>query len=137
MKRVFTFSLMIAAMLVMASCSSSLGDGPGEALTGYVEALQSGNYAAFVDGFALKEGISSEEAEQQKAMFVSLVRDKASQEYGKKGGIQGVEILSEELSEDGNSAVVTFTLRYGDGTSQEDSQDMVKRDGKWLMDADK
>lgn len=137
MKRVLTFSVMIAAMIVVASCSSSSGDSPSKALNGYIEMLQSGDYEKFVEGFALGEDITPEQAEQQKAMLSGLVGDKVSKEYDKRGGLKGVEFITEEISEDGNSAVVTFKMHFGDGTEQEDSQDMVKRDGKWLMDADK
>ena len=102
-----------------------------------MDELKSGNYENFVEGFALEEGLPAEQAQQQKAMLASLVGEKASQEYEKKGGLKGFEIVSEEIAEDGNSAVVTFKLQFGDGTDSEDSQKMVKRDGKWLMDADK
>ena len=137
MKRVLTFSVMIAAMIVVASCSSSSGDSPSKALNGYIEMLQSRDYENFVEGFALGEDITPEQAKQQKAMLSGLVGDKVSKEYDKRGGLKGVEFITEEISEDGNSAVVTFKMQFGDGTEQEDSQDMVKRDGKWLMDADK
>lgn len=131
------FSMWMAAMFLMASCSSASSNTPGKALGQYVEALQSGNYESFVEGIALEEGITPEQVQQQKAMLVSLIGSKAAQEYDQKGGIKGVEILSEEIAEDGNSAVVTYKMELGDGTTQEDSQAMVKRDGKWLMDANK
>ena len=137
MKRILSITLWIAAMFVMASCSSGSGSTPGKALGKYVDELKSGNYENFVEGFALEEGIPAEQAQQQKAMLASLVGEKASQEYEKKGGLKGFEIVSEEIAEDGNSAVVTFKLQFGDGTDSEDTQKMVKRDGKWLMDADK
>ncbi len=135
MKRILTFGLCIAAMFMLASCESS--NTPGKALTRYVEDLKSGDYEKFVDGFALEEGISEEEAKLQKDMLVSLIGEKAGPEFESKGGIKGVEIVSEEIAEDGNSAVVTFKLQYGDGTEEEDSQEMINRDGKWLMDSDK
>ena len=135
MKKILTFGLGLVALFMMASCSSPAT--PGKAFTQYVDVLKSGNYEKFVDGFALEEGVSQEQAQQQKAMMASLISEKAGQEFDSKGGIKGVEIISEEISEDGNNAVVTFKLQFGDGSEMEDSQDMVLRDGKWLVDANK
>ena len=55
----------------------------------------------------------------------------------KKGGLKEVEIVSEEMAEDGNSAIVTYKQHYGDGSVKEDTQKMIKVDGKWLMDIGK
>ena len=48
-----------------------------------------------------------------------------------------IEIVSEEMAEDGNSAIVTYKQHYGDGSVKEDTQKMIKVDGKWLMDIGK
>ena len=58
-------------------------------------------------------------------------------ELEKKGGLKSFEVLSEEIAEDGNSAVVKFKQVYGNGEESEDEQKMVKVDGKWLMDIGK
>lgn len=41
------------------------------------------------------------------------------------------------MTEDGNSAIVTYKQHYGDGSVKEDTQKMIKVDGKWLMDIGK
>lgn len=54
-----------------------------------------------------------------------------------KKWVDCIEILSEEISEDGNTATVKIKQTYGNGETQEGTQSMVKRDGKWLMSIDK
>ncbi|HIX26199.1 MAG TPA: DUF4878 domain-containing protein [Candidatus Barnesiella excrementigallinarum] len=137
MKRVLYLSMMVAALFMMASCSSSSSDSPSKALNGYVDELKAGNYEKFVEGIAFKDGLSDEEIQSGKAMWVGLLQDKGAKEFEKRGGLKGIEIISEEISEDGNSAVVTFKQMFGDGTETEDTQNMVKKDGKWLMDVNK
>ena len=102
-----------------------------------MEAAKKGNYEKFVDGIAFKDGLSGEEIEQQKKMWISLLEEKGTKEFEKKGGIESIEIISEEIAEDGNSAVVKFKQTFGNGEVDEDSQTMVKKDGKWLMDINK
>ena len=106
-------------------------------MKGYVEELKAGNYEKFVEGIAFKDDLAAEQIQEQKAMWTSLLQEKTGKEFEKQGGLNGIEILSEEISEDGNSAVVTFKMMYGDGSEKEDSQNMVKKDGKWLMDINK
>ncbi len=137
MKRILSFSMWIVAMIIMASCSSSSSATPGAALKGYVDDLKAGNYEKFVEGMALEEGLTEDQINEQKAMWVSLLKEKSSKEFEKRGGFESIEIISEEIAEDGNSAVVTFTQKFGDGSQKENKQTMVKRDGKWLMDMNK
>ena len=62
-----------------------------------------------------------------------MIKEKGMKEYEKKGGIKDIEILSETISEDGNTAVVKTKTTFGNGETEEGDQKMVKKDGKWLM----
>ena len=133
MKKVFYFSLMVMAMFMMAACSSS--SSPGDAMKKYSNYLIKGDYEKFVDGIAVGDSETADKLKEQKAGFVALLRDKVGNE--KMGGLKSIEILSEEISEDGNTATVKIKQTYGNGETQEGTQSMVKRDGKWLMSIDK
>ena len=134
MKKVFYFSLMVMTMFLMTACSSS---GPGDAMKKYGNYLIKGDYEKFVDGIALDDSETADKLKEQKAGFVALLRDKVGKEYEKMGGLKSIEILSEEISEDGNTATVKIKQTYGNGETQDGTQSMVKRDGKWLMSVDK
>ena len=49
------------------------------------------------------------------------------------GAIKSIEIISEEISEDGTTAEVEYKQVFEDGTEDEGTQTMVKKDGKWLI----
>lgn len=133
MKKLMYLGLMLVAVVAMMSCSSG---GPGSALKGYVSAMQSGDYEKFVDGINFSKAEPDKAAEAREG-FVALMKEKAGKELEKKGGLKSFEVLSEEIAEDGNSAVVKFKQVYGNGEESEDEQKMVKVDGKWLMDIGK
>ena len=45
---------------------------------------------------------------QAREGLVSMMEEKADKTLEKNGGIKSIEIISEEIAEDGNSAVVKF-----------------------------
>lgn len=130
MKNVLYFGLFVMALMLMTSCTPST---PGAAAKKYSEYLKSGDYDKFVDGIAYKE----EQTADQKVILEAMLKEKASEEFAKKGGIKDIEIISEEISEDGNTAKVVLKQTYGNGESDEGNYDMVKKDGKWKMDMNK
>lgn len=81
----------------------------------------------------LKRGTTAEEKEP----FVTLMKDKADAEYKKKEGISGVEMISEEMAEDGQTATVKMKITYGNGETDESEVAMVLKDGTWKMDLKK
>ena len=112
MKKVFYFTMMVMAVFVMAACSSSPST-PGDALKKYSGYLQSGDYENFVEGLAFDDSQDAAKVKEQKEALVSM--------------------LKEKVAEDGNTAVVKTKYTYGNGETEEGEQQMVKKDGKWLM----
>ena len=129
MKRMMYGLLALVAIIVMA-CSSNT---PGGAALKYYNDVKNGNYEAYVEGIAFKEEITAEDKEQ----FVTLMKEKADKEYKKKEGISKVEMLSEEIAEDGQTATVTMKITYGNSETEESDVAMVLKDGAWKMDMKK
>lgn len=137
MKKGFYFSLMVMmTMFVMAACSSSTST-PGDAMKKYSDYLIQGDYEKFVDGFAFDGEMTAEKIKEQKDGLTAMLKEKGTKEFEKMGGFKNIEVLSEEISEDGNTATVTIKQTYGNGETEENKQMMVKKDGKWLMSMDK
>lgn len=79
----------------------------------------------------VKEG---EDIENAKTMLVALMKEKGGKSMKEKEGIKSYEILSEEIAEDGNSAVVKVKIVYGNGTEDEQKIKLVKdKDGEWKL----
>jgi uncharacterized protein YchJ len=133
MKKIYSFALAVIALVTMAACSTAASSGPGDALKSYYEALIKGDYVKFADGLLLKD---TEDPAKQKEEVTALLKEKLANAPSEKK-LSGVEVVSEKISEDGNSADVTVKLTMADGSTSEDDQKMVKVDGKWLIDLDK
>ena len=135
MKKLVYFSLMAAiAVLFMVSCSST--DTPSGAMKSYLSAVKSGDYEKFVEGINFSK-VKPEKLAETREGFTAMMKEKAAEELDKKGGLKDFEILSEEIAEDGNSAVVKYKQIYGTGEEEEGAQKLVKVDGKWLMNVGK
>ena len=124
------YGLLVLVAIIVMACSSNT---PGGAALKYYNDVKNGNYEAYVEGIAFKEEITAEDKEQ----FVTLMKEKADKEYKKKEGISKVEMLSEEMAEDGQTATVTMKITYGNGETEESDVAMVLKDGAWKMDMKK
>ena len=123
MKQLIRLGLMLVVVLAMVSCTPST---PGAALKNYMSALSDKDYEKFIDGCNISEA-DSDKAKEIREGLIAMIQEKGSK----------IEIVSEEMAEDGNSAIVTYKQHYGDGSVKEDTQKMIKVDGKWLMDIGK
>lgn len=132
MKKVF---LLLAGFVLMATVMVSCGGGatatPSAAAENCVELMKAGDYQGLVDQMAFDEGMSEEEIEQSKAMLVAMGKEKSEKELEKKQGITSYKVVSEEIAEDGNTAVVKVEITYGDGSTDTQKYDLKNVDGKW------
>ncbi len=133
MKKLFYFVLAIAAMGVMASCGGGASS-PGAAAKMYFEAMAAGNYDKFMDGLYIDPESTPEERteiEQQKTMLVAMIKEKGEDQNAEKGGIKKIDVVSEEVAEDGKSATVTMLVTYGNGETDENEVHMLHDGSSW------
>ena len=64
------------------------------------------------------------------------IMDKVSTSIEAKGGVDKIEIIDEQISEDGLSAVVAATITYVDGSVDKEFCDVIYQDDKWIVDVD-
>lgn len=134
MKKIIYLSLMVAVSFLMISCSAET---PQKAAVKYSEYLKNGQFDKFVDGIAFDEKMTPEQVKEQKEQLTALLKEKGTKEFDKKGGLKDVEFVSEEITEDGNRAKVVLKHIYGNGETDEDKMDLVKKDGKWMISMNK
>ena len=121
---------MSAMALFMTSCTKS---SPGDAFKGYMELMKKGDAKGFAQGFAVDETKSPEEQQQQAQLIEGLIGDKTKKMMEEKKGLKDVQILEETLSEDGKKATLKVKFIYGDGTEEENTQEMIKQNDQWKM----
>lgn len=129
----------IFSLLVMALCFWSCGNSntPAKVVEKSIEYVQDKNYEAYVDLIQIEEK-GSKTVEEQKQQLVALLQGKLDQTLESKQGLASYEILSEEIAEDGNTAVVKAKITYGDGTTDDQKFKLQKNaDGEWKLNANK
>lgn len=132
MKKLFSYMMLITVMaLFMTSCSST--SSPSSAFKSYMAKMQSGDYKGCAQGFAIDETKSPEQNAKAIEMIEAMLADKGDKAIKEKGGLKDIEVLEETISEDGNKATLKAKFTYGDGTEQENTQEMVKQNGEWKM----
>ncbi|MGN0221187.1 MAG: DUF4878 domain-containing protein [Prevotella sp.] len=128
--------VLFAAVVVLNSCSGS-DNSPEGIVNSALTKLQEKDYAGYVDLIRFSEPDAGK-LEQKKTALLELVQKKFDKSMEQKQGLRSWEILSTEISESGDAAVVKVKLVYGDGS--EDNQDIKvakTEDGKWMVDAGK
>ncbi len=128
----FSIFAVVMAMFALTACSSS--SAPSGVVNDAYDAFIEGDYAGYVDCLNQREGVTEEEREQ----FIEMLEMKGAQTLEEKGGIASYEIVSEELAEDGQSAIVKVKVIYGDGSEKVESNKVVKNAaGDWKLSLDK
>ena len=123
MKRIF---VAIVACLALMSCQSKdFQPTPSEVVSASFSAAQSQDYESLVNYFFFDE--------EDRADLLNFLATYAADSYQSRSGIDSVEIVSENVSEDGYYATVESTVRYCDGTSETTDSDLVWLDGYWFI----
>ena len=116
MKRLFRFILLTVVVVALGACSGGGGQQadmtPREVAEGFVKAMQEQDVIKAtgyfdtkgVDLNVLPESVKNQLAEEIGGLFSEMT--------GVAGEMKSYEILSEEISEDGNSAVVKVKLIF-------------------------
>ncbi|MBO5618557.1 MAG: DUF4878 domain-containing protein [Paludibacteraceae bacterium] len=130
-KMIHLMSIVLIAM-TFAACGSKNAT-PDGAMDAFLEIYQKGDYAAMVD----QMHFSQTPTDEQKAQLTQMLEEKIGAQLAKQNGIASYKVGEVQMAEDGQSAVVNYTINFGDGTSKDDTQKMVLVDGKWMVDGGK
>lgn len=130
MKKLFSIFTILCAVVFMASCSSP--STPSDVVKKQIEIFKSGKFEKLADIVYFKGGQTEESAQ----MFTA-VGAKMGPEIEKKGGVDSFEITSEEISEDGATAKVKYSITYGNGNVETETAKTILQDGKWYIDSGK
>lgn len=140
MKKLFLSMFVAVAALVLWSCGAS--NTPRGVAEKAVECLQNEDYDGYLDLVFLKgeddKDYDEAKMKEGKEQLAALLKEKGKKTMDKKGGIKSYEVVSEEISEDGNSAKVTMKTVYGDGSEDTSKMKLVKNSkGDWKISMNK
>ena len=128
MKKVlFAIAICFITMAVLSSCSGHDNSPEGVAKAA-VECLKAKDYKGYMD-------LTSATKEQKEAMTAML--QKVGQQTDEKGGVESYEIVDQEIDEEKGTATVNVKVTYGSGDTEGNKMKMLKKDGDWVLSADK
>lgn len=131
MKKSILFLTCAIVVALLSACGGGGASTPADEALKCAEFVKNGDYESLVKEIQFPEGTTEEEAEQTRAMILSMGKDKAEKEAEKRQGIASYELASEEIAEDGKTAVVKVKFIYGDGSDKTEKYDLAFVDGAW------
>lgn len=132
MKKLLAGLFACVCVFLLAACGGAGANTPTAVAEDYLSELKAGNYEAMLDQLYFKQEMSDTDKEQ----LVVMCKGKMEETIKKNGEIKGWEITSEEIAEDGQKAVVKYTLKH-ENEDVEDKLKLINVDGEWKVDSGK
>lgn len=123
------------AMLAMASCGGG-GNSPKGVAEQFIKAVQQQDGKKMAELVYYEEG-KEPKTDAEKDQLAAMMQSKASTTYANNGELKSYEILSEEISEDGNEAVVEAKMEFEKKTSEDKIKLKKDSGGDWKIDMSK
>ncbi len=120
------FLVIAAVMAFTTACETT--DSPGETTKEFMEEYAEGNIDSALEMLKGYDDATEEEKEKVKTYM-----SEGQKELEEKGGVESIEILNEDINEEGNMADVNLKTTYGNGETEEYSQKAEKVDGEWMV----
>jgi predicted SnoaL-like aldol condensation-catalyzing enzyme len=132
MRRIANFLVAAAAVVLAASCGGG-GNSPSGITKSIYSQFQKGNYEKGVKVFVAHLDSDEEGIADEKQQVITAFTEKAKASMDKQGGIKSFKIVKETISEDGLKATVELITTYGNGSTEDESLQFAKKDGKWKI----
>jgi Domain of unknown function (DUF4878)/zinc-ribbon domain len=106
---------------------------PGDAVKGYVRALERGDATAMLDLLTDDQIKRLSLDRSNKAMMDAFQQGitKTAEELKKSGGVQKLEVTNEKIN--GDSATVDFVIKAGAESEKNRSMKLIKEGGRWKI----
>ncbi len=119
----------VFGLFILSLACSSYPSTPGETARLFTETFANGDIEGAVEMIAAMDQAKPEE-KKKLTDFLTKAHTDIQQRHQ---GVKSVEILKEEITDNGNRATVVLKINYNDGASDEDTHRLVKKDGRWKM----
>ena len=118
----------VAAMMVLTTSCGGHDNSPKGVAEAAVKCMANKDYKGYMN-------LTNATDQQKEAMAAML--EKVGQEGEQKGGMKKFEIVDENIDEENGKATVSVKIVYENGEEETKDMKMVKKDGDWLLSADK
>lgn len=132
MKKLFVTFLVAVAAIALWSCGG-VENTPKGVAEASIKCMQNEDIKGYVDLLYFDDS-KNKGSEQEKEKFAEIIKGKVLVSLKEKEGIKSYETLSEEISENGNSAKVKMKITYGNGEESNQTFKLLKdKEGKWKI----
>jgi hypothetical protein len=121
--------LFLGSFFLLNSCKSGSSSSPAATVKEFSNKVEKGDFEGAI-GCIATDGKPVDKDSKSK---LTLLLGMAKGEVEKKKGIKNMEVISETVDPDGKTATVKMKITYGDGSVNEESNSLVKEDGKWKL----
>ena len=126
-------AFFLLTVMLFAACSGSGGKTPKQIEMLMWDNLKSGNYVKAVDIW-FENSVTDENADvQEQKELIEVFPEIMKSVIEKKGGIGNVEIISEDISEDGKTVVLTMSIAFKNGVTETENSQYKKVNGRWKI----
>lgn len=117
-------------LLFLIACG---GNTPSDVAEQAYSYMKDGEYAKCVE-LMYSDTENADEYEAGAKMMEGLLQASYEKIKAKNGGIKSYEVVSEDLSEDGEEAVVSMKVTYEDNSVEDEDMKLKKnKDGDWKL----
>lgn len=137
MKHILTLMAAFCVALMFTACSSNT---PSDIAGKSIEYLKEQKFDKYVDLIYVSDAQKAnvEKLQNEKEAYAELLEEKYTKSMEKNGGITGYSIVSEEIADDGESAIVMMDVTYGNGDTRTQNVKLRKdSDDNWKIDMGK
>lgn len=121
--------LYILSLVLMLLCVGCAADrSPRTLAKHFYGSIASADYAEAIACTTLADDVDIE--------LYHAIMDKVSRSIESKGGVEKIEVVEEQITEDGQRAVVEVQITYGNGEIAQEYCDVICKDEKWIVDAE-
>lgn len=121
--------LILGALVLLNSCGSGSSSSPAATVKEFSNKVEKGDFDGAIGCIATNGKAVDKEGKAKLTLLLGMAKG----EVDKKKGIKDMEVMNETIDPDGKTATVKIKYTYGDGTVKEESNSLVKEDGKWKL----
>ena len=121
--------LILGALILLNSCGGGSSISPASTVKDFSTKVEKGDFDGAITCIATDGKVLDKDGKAKLTLLLGMAKG----EVDKKKGIKNMEVISETIEPDGKTATVKMKYTYGDGSVNEESNSLVKEDGKWKL----
>ena len=124
MKRALYITLAVSLLLII-SCAANTS--PHRLVKQFYKAIDKGDYNRALSYTNLIDEVDAE--------LYYAIMEKVSKSIEIKGGVKSIEIVDEQINDEGTHAIIATIITYGDGSEDQEYCDLFLQEDGWVIDA--